>query len=95
MRILFLIFSLTISSAFANTNASSPPLNESDAFHNSAFGAPQASELQQQEEAIIQQREEEAPVWMTPQAPQKEQIDSNRVNEWQDQSERAKSGVSP
>lgn len=95
MKILFLIFSLTISSAFANTNASSPPLQESDAFHNSAFGATQASELQQQEEQQIQERQEEAPIWITPEVPQKEETKSNRVNEWQDQSERAKSGVSP
>lgn len=88
MRLLFLILALSTTTVLATTNASSPPLNESDAFHNSAFGASQGEvppSIQQE-----MQKQEEAPEWITPQMPLQEETDSNRVNQWQDQSQRAK-----
>lgn len=81
MRLFFFLCAFISFQALANTNHSStktPPLNESDVFHNSPFGL---------SEDMPQERQEEAPEWITPQAQRLEETKPNeRVNEWRQQS---------
>ncbi len=90
--ILFSIFILTSFSAVAN-NPSNFPENHSDAFHNSAFGSgSDVVEQQRQEEEV-----EDIPEWVTPEVTpeiqrQEEKVEPARVNEWQENSKRAKEG---
>lgn len=81
MRLLLFIFALTSFSVFANPISTQE--EHSDAFHNSAFGGVERQE----------QQEEEVPEWITPEVEQRmEEGPAVRVNEWQEQSKRAKEG---
>jgi len=93
MKLLLSIFIFTSFSVLAN-NPSNLPEDHSDAFHNSSFGTgAEQVEQQRQEEEVV----EEAPEWITPEVTpeiqrQEEKIEPARVNEWQENSKRAKEG---
>lgn len=84
MRLLFVLFAFTTVSVFAATHSNSQaPLEESDAFHNSPYGPV---------ENMPQERQEEAPQWITPDTKQlKEEVPAERVNEWRENNKSSQS----
>ena len=88
MKLFACLLFLTTLSAFGNNPNTS---DQSDAFNSALFGKEKINPQQKMQR-------EEAPSWITPTTPQKQEMEEapvERVNKWQEQSRKASEGETP